>query len=200
MARAKANKALAEQRTDDVLRIILDGAMHHDVVAFVREKEREPGSAWFVGEDGTPLSDGMIRRYQERAYRLIDQSHATSRKRLFRRHVAQLRNLFSRATTSGELSVARAVLRDLAEIQRLYPQPEDELRREVDQLRDMVRKLTDGTSTAPQGDCQSAPADRGTPDTVDRTAGPAETGPQPDSQPSGNESGCLADDVSPLSL
>jgi hypothetical protein len=161
MAKAKANKALAEQRVDDVLRIVLAGAMHHDIVAFVREKEQETGSAWFVPEDGTPLSDGMIRKYQERAYRLIEQSHEKSRRRLFRRHVAQLRHLYGSAYTSGELSTARAILRDLAEIQRLYPRPEDELRRELAELREMVRRWTDGDCHAPEGDRPAEGADRG---------------------------------------
>jgi hypothetical protein len=136
----KVNKAVAQQRTDDVLRILLDGAMLHDVISFVREKEKETGSPWFVEKDATPLSEAMIRKYIERGYELIDELHEKSRSRLLRRHVARLNHLYGRAMVSGELSVARAVLRDLAEAQRLLPKPEDELRAELAELRAMLTK------------------------------------------------------------
>src|SRR5262249_49154062 len=148
---AKADKALAARRVDDVLRIRLDGARWWDVRDFVREKEKEEGSAWFVAAGDKPLSDAMIRKYQERADRLVDQEHEKSRKRLFRRHVARLNHLYGRATTTGELSVARAILRDLAEMQRLLPRPEDELEKEVRQLREMLKGITDGPGNAAAG-------------------------------------------------
>jgi hypothetical protein len=50
----KANKAVAQRRTDEVLRLVLDGAMHHDIVAFVREKEQQSWSAWSVPKNGLP--------------------------------------------------------------------------------------------------------------------------------------------------
>ena len=102
MTRSKASKGVAEQRTDEVLRIVLDGAQLHDICAFVRNQEKEKGSVWFVAEDATPLSDATIRRYQQRAYRLIDAHHEKSRKRLLRRHglrvlIPRSRSLDSRA-------------------------------------------------------------------------------------------------------
>jgi hypothetical protein len=118
---AKADKALVQRRVDDLLRIRLDGAQWWDIREFVREKEQEQGSAWFLAEGEEPLSDSQIRRYQQKADKLVYESHERSRRKLFRRHLAQRRNLFARAATSGELSVALAVLKDEAELLGLYP-------------------------------------------------------------------------------
>jgi hypothetical protein len=116
----KADKALAARRVDDILRIRLDGAQWWDVREFVREKEREQGSAWFVADGDKPLSDAMIRKYQEKADRLIELAHEKSRRKLFRRHLAQRRNLYARATTTGDLRTALACLRDEGELLGLY--------------------------------------------------------------------------------
>jgi hypothetical protein len=118
---AKADKALAARRLDDILRIRLDGAQWWDVREFVREKEKEEGSAWHVGPDGKPLSDAMIRKYQERADKLVYESHEKSRKKLFRRHLAQRRNLYARATTAGDIRTALACLDSEADLLGLYP-------------------------------------------------------------------------------
>lgn len=116
MARTNASKAIAEARVGELLAILLDGAQSWDAFQFVREKEKEPESVWHVPEDATPLSDAMIRKYVTRAYKLMDGAFEKSRGKLLRRHVAKLHHLYGRATTSGELSVARAVLRDLGDI------------------------------------------------------------------------------------
>jgi hypothetical protein len=105
-AMAKADKALAARRVEDILRIRLDGAEWWDVVQYVRENQSALGSAWFLADGEKPLSDAMIRKYQERADKLVVQSHEKSRKKLLRRHLAQRRNLYSRAVTTGELATA----------------------------------------------------------------------------------------------
>jgi hypothetical protein len=117
---AKADKALAARRVDDILRIRLDGAQFWDVREFVREKEKEQGSAWFLADGETPLSDSQIRRYQQKADRFMAESHERSRKKLLRRHLAQRRNLYARATTTGDLRTALACLRDEGELLGLY--------------------------------------------------------------------------------
>src|SRR5262245_731680 len=118
---AKADKALVARRVDEVLRIRLDGAQFWDVREFVREKEKQEGSAWFVGEGGKPLSDSQIRRYQTQADKLLEQAHERSRRKLFRRHLAQRRHLYARAVTSGDLRTALACTQDEAKLLGLYP-------------------------------------------------------------------------------
>jgi hypothetical protein len=123
-----ADKALAARRVDDILRIRLDGAQWWDVREFVREKEKEQGSAWFVAEGEEALSDSQIRRYQTRADTLMMRSHERSRKKLFRRHLAQRRNLFARAVRTGDTATALRVLQDEAELCGLYPAKRHEVR------------------------------------------------------------------------
>jgi hypothetical protein len=117
---AKADKALAARRVDEVLRIRLDGAEFWDVREYVREKQAEPGSAWHLEEGATPLSDSQLRRYQQRADALLERSHERSRKKLLRRHLAKRRNLYAKATLAGDVRAALACLRDEAELLGLY--------------------------------------------------------------------------------
>jgi hypothetical protein len=120
--RAKADKALAARRVEDILRIRLDGAEWWDVVQFVRENQSEQGSAWFLAEGEKPLSEAMIRKYQERADKLVIESHEKSRKKLLRRHLAQRRNLYARAVTTGELATALRCLDSEALLLGLHTQ------------------------------------------------------------------------------
>jgi hypothetical protein len=147
----KADKATATRRVHDLLAVVLDGAQGWDVFQYVRTQEQQEGTVWFVGDAATPLSDAMIRKYLTRTYKLLESAQEKSRRRLLRRHVARLNHLYARATTTGELSVARAVLRDLAEIQRLLPRPEDELRREIEELKKMLGEVEHGTEKVQAG-------------------------------------------------
>jgi hypothetical protein len=69
----------------------------------------------------------MIRKYQEKADKLVEQSHEKSRKKLFRRHLAQRRHLYARAATTGDIRTALACLGDEAELLGLYPPKRTEL-------------------------------------------------------------------------
>jgi hypothetical protein len=140
MTTAKANKALVAKRVEDLLRIRLDGAQHWDVCEYVREKQAEPASCWFVAEGETPLSDSQIRRYLQRADEMIYATHERSRKRLFRRHLAQRRHLYARAVTTGDLRTALAVLQDEAKLTGL--DYDDQLVRELAILRKRIDELT----------------------------------------------------------
>jgi hypothetical protein len=118
----RASKVLVGRRITDLLQVRLDGAQHWDVCEYVREKQADKGSCWFVAEGETSLSDSQIRRYLQRADELIYATGERSRKRLLRRHLAQRRRLYSRAVLSGDLRTALAVLRDEADLLKLYPQ------------------------------------------------------------------------------
>ena len=118
---AKADKALVRQRVDDLYRIVLEGALWPvDTCEYVREKQAEAGSLWFLAEGETPLSESQIRRYQQKADKLIEQAGTHSRKRLFRRHLAQRRHLFAKANLAGDIGTALRCLRDEAELLGLY--------------------------------------------------------------------------------
>src|SRR5579884_3175386 len=85
----KPSKAIITRRTEEVLRIILDGAeVGWDLCEYVREQEKTEGSIWFVAEGEKPLSYSQIRRYAVKAEKLIAESCRASRKKLLRRHLA----------------------------------------------------------------------------------------------------------------
>jgi hypothetical protein len=62
-AKARANKEQVKARVAALVRIVLDGAMSLDIEEYVREKERDPESVWFVPEGETPLGYSQVRRY-----------------------------------------------------------------------------------------------------------------------------------------
>jgi hypothetical protein len=118
---AKASKALAACRVEDLVQVRLDGAfLFSQIREFVREREKEPGSPWFLAAGEESLSDSQIRRYVQQADQLIGESFEHSRKRLRRRHLAQRRNLYARAVISGDIRTAAVVLRDEADLLGLY--------------------------------------------------------------------------------
>jgi hypothetical protein len=130
--KARASKATKQQRIEEILSIVLDGAQApHDLRAFVREKESEEGSVWYLQDGQNPLSDSQIRRYAAEADKLIAESCRASRKKLIRRHRARRENLYAKAVLSGDLRTALAVLRDQAELEALYPPKDAETERRL---------------------------------------------------------------------
>ncbi len=119
--KGKPTKAQVQLRTEEILRIRLDGAEFWDVREYVREKEQEEGSVWQLPEGGKPLSDPTLWRYIGLADELVKASCLSSRKKLLRRHLAQRRNLFAKAVSAGDYRTALAVAKDEAELQGLYP-------------------------------------------------------------------------------
>jgi hypothetical protein len=117
----KATKAQTQARVEEVLRIRLDGAEVWDLREYVREKELEPGSVWELPPGGKPLSDNQLWRYLAKADQFIAESCRASRKKLLRCHLAQRRNLYAKAVSSGDYRTALALLRDEAELQGIYP-------------------------------------------------------------------------------
>src|SRR5262245_54512780 len=119
---SRASKELVTARVNDLLRILLDGAEPGwDLCEFVREREQEEGSCSHLAEGERPLSYSQIRRYAARAEKLIARSCRTSRKKLLRQHMAMRRRLYAAAVHQGDIRAAASVLKDLAELQGLYP-------------------------------------------------------------------------------
>ena len=140
MARQKADTALSERRVNDILDILLDGAQSWDVFHFVRENQATE-SNWTLAEGQEPLSDGAIKKYITRAYRLMDGAFEKSRGKLLRRHVTMLNHVYARSMKAQEYSVARATLKDLAEVQRLLPNPAEQLERVVEEMAHRIKEL-----------------------------------------------------------
>jgi hypothetical protein len=117
----RATEAQIAARTEEVLRIRLDGAEFWDLREYAREKEKEEGSAWFLAEGEPPMSDGQLRRYAQWADDLIAESCREEREATVRRHLAQRRNLYARAVNKGDERTALSVLCDEAKLLDLYP-------------------------------------------------------------------------------
>ena len=119
--KGKPTKAQVQLRTEEILRIRLDGAEAWDVREYVHEKEKEPGSPWELVEAGKPLSDSQLWRYIAKADALIAESCRASRKKLLRRHLAQRRNLYAKAVSQGDLRAALAAADSEAKLLDLFP-------------------------------------------------------------------------------
>jgi hypothetical protein len=118
------------------LRIRLDLAEFWDVREFVREKEKEEGSLWFLLPDEKPLSDSQIRRYLLAADKLIAESCRASRRTLTRRHLARRRNIAAKALSAGDYRAALAALDSEAKLQGLFPSADGPLLDELRRLRE----------------------------------------------------------------
>jgi hypothetical protein len=118
----RASKDRVDARVNDLVNVILDGCvLDFDLCEFVREREKEPGSPWHLADGETPLSYSQIRRYANRAEKVIQDTARTSRKRLLRSHVARRNHLYAKAVNQGDLRAAAGILKDLGELQGLYP-------------------------------------------------------------------------------
>src|SRR5216683_221680 len=98
----KADALRVAQRVEELVRIRLDGAQWWDVREYAREMEQTDGSPWKLGKGQKPMSDGHLRRYVQRADRLILASVKEKRSKAIRRHLSQRRNLFAKAVNSGD--------------------------------------------------------------------------------------------------
>jgi hypothetical protein len=117
----KPTQATIRQRVEELLSIRLEGATFVDARRYVAEKEAEGVAPWTIPEGGKPVSERTLWRYLQQTDKLIAESCRESRKRLFRRHLAQRRHLYAAAYQQGDIKTALSVLKDEAELRGLYP-------------------------------------------------------------------------------
>jgi hypothetical protein len=152
----RATNAEVLLRVEEVLRIRLDGAEFWDIRDYVREKEKEEGSPWFLKPGEEPMSDTQIWRYSKKADDMILEAHEENRDKLYRRHLAQRRRLYARAVNAGDIGTALRVLRDEAQMIGLYPSADDAALKELEKLKGELDK-----SLAQERDSQGQGPDRG---------------------------------------
>ena len=198
----KANKATIQARVDDVLRIQLDGAEFPDVRQYVAEQEAKGVAPWTIPEGGKPVSERQLWRYVALSDRLLRDSALTNRKKRLRLHFARRKSLYARAIATGQLNVALAVLKDLAELEGFYggelARQVEELRREIEALK---RQSHDDNGDPPPAD--GHPPRAGAPEGgAGGEPGPAPlpAGPEPPDDGRGDNPGLLAADVAPLDI
>jgi hypothetical protein len=151
----RASKAQVDARVNDLVNIILDGAvLEFDLCEFVREREEEEGSPWHLAEGETPLSYSQIRRYAARAEEVIQDTARTNREAQLRTHIARRNHLYALALQQGDIRAAAGVLKDLADLQGLYPRgggEAEELARQMAELRQQLEKANADPSKPPPG-------------------------------------------------
>lgn len=190
----KPSPAIVKQRTEELARIILDGAEPPwDTCAYVREKEAEPGSAWEVLVDGKPLSESQIRRYVAKANDLIGESCRARRKQLLRRHLARRRNLYAKAVSQGDIRAALACLDSEAKLLGLF---DDEVTRLIDQLQKDIETLKashDPSNTPPPTGTDDSRCTHAPDEGAAATGGATPPRPGPHDDRSGHGAGPVAD-------
>jgi hypothetical protein len=123
------------QRVEQVLQIVLLGGELADLRNYATEKK------WHV-------SNSQLYRYQQRAMEICVAQRERDREKLFARMTLQLRAIYARAMEGGDLRVARAVLRDEADLYGLGPRSTADLAEEVEDLRKQVEEYKNGGQTA----------------------------------------------------
>jgi hypothetical protein len=204
----RASKDLVDARVNDLVGIILDGAvLEFDLCEFVREKEQEPGTPWALAGGEKPLSYSQIRRYAARAERVIADSTRTSRKRRLRKHLARRDRLYALAVQQGDIRAALAAADSQAKLEGLFEWKLDELARQVEALQNEVEALKhDRRHVAPPG---NAPAAGSSSADGSRGPGPARGPGEPDGTAAGGRDEprplaggapdpAFAEDVAPL--
>jgi hypothetical protein len=120
--KSKASRAEVTERVAEVLRIRLDGAAFHDVVAHAKEK-------------GWNVSERQCGRYLAQADDLLAKRRERSRNRSISLHLARREGLFARALNAADYRTALAILDSTAKLQNLFESER--------QLKDLNAALTE---------------------------------------------------------
>lgn len=104
----RSTEAEVSQRVEAILRLRIDGAAFADL--------RE-----FAGEQGWGVSDSMLRKYIEKANKLLKERTERSRSHTLRLHRARREALYARALQAADFRTALAVLDSDAKLIGLFP-------------------------------------------------------------------------------
>ena len=153
---AKGSKAQVAARLEEVIRIRLDGAQHHDICQYASEK-------------GWGLSDRQVRRYTSQADKLLAERREKNRKLTVALSLARREALYARAVNAGDYRTALAILTDKDKLQGFYPADKEirELARLTAQQEKRVREL--------EAKIDSGQRDSATTPTNGQAAGPTPT-------------------------
>ena len=105
----KSDESEVAQRVEEVLRLILDGWQHHEILQHIAEQD------WGVQQR-------QAYEYIRRAHDLMVERLDKKRKPMIARHIAQRERLFKRCVDAEDFKTALAVLTDIAKLRGLYPE------------------------------------------------------------------------------
>ena len=121
MLKKRADLLTRQRRTDEFVRIRLRGAKFWDLKEYVREKEKELGSAWHLLDGQAPMCDAQIGIYQRQADDVIIASVEQDREKVIARSLARREELYACALAAGEIRTALSCEQDLGALLGLYP-------------------------------------------------------------------------------
>jgi hypothetical protein len=112
----KASKAEVMQRVEAIFELRLGGAEYHDIAKYAdatKDFDGNPKEPWRVKET-------QLREYIRRADALCQRRLDSRADHLLTRHILQRRRLYAHALEVGDLRTALAILKDEADLERLY--------------------------------------------------------------------------------
>jgi hypothetical protein len=148
----RATKAQVRQRVEEFLRIKLDGAALWDLKEFVAERVGKGCPVW----GDKPLCYSSLYRYSRLADRLIEESSRAGRRKLYRRHLAQRRNLYAKAVSAGDLRTALACLDSEADLLGLRPPKDAELVKRLEKAEAALAALATPPDPSPWSETEPA--------------------------------------------
>ncbi len=122
----KSTDAEVALRVDEIYRIRIDGAQFHDV------REYSVKMGWNI-------SDSMLRKYIERANKLLRERRERVRATLFSMHLTRVEALYARSVAAADFRTALACLQDAAKANRLYPDDKNLAK----QLGELLKRLAE---------------------------------------------------------
>lgn len=108
-------KARTLKRVDEVIGLILAGALMRDVLEYANSADPE------TGKEPWNVKRRTVEKYITLAYRRLARQSDETREQMLARHKAQRRALYARCVRTGDNANARAILKDEAELLGLYP-------------------------------------------------------------------------------
>jgi hypothetical protein len=118
----RPGKEVSAARVREVANVLLDGAVPGlDVLDFIREREADQDSPFYVTEDRRPLSYSQCRKIIKRAQNLIGETIKQDREKLLDLHLARRRNLYAKAVAIADYRCALSILQDECELLGMYP-------------------------------------------------------------------------------
>jgi hypothetical protein len=159
-AKKKSDAIEVERRVNELLRLRLDGAQHHDLMDYATEK-------------GWGVTDRQIRTYMQRVDAILIERMEKKRRPVIARHLAQRQALFARAVNAADYRTALAILDSEAKLRGLFPDKDAKellkvLGIQAGRIEELEKRL------ARPGATQGADTTAGPPA---GPAGPADTGP-----------------------
>jgi hypothetical protein len=115
--RSRATQALSKRRLHELAQLLLEQP-RLSIFHYVREKESEPGSLWFI-DGGQPLTLSQVYRYIQRAEKMLGERFGRDLQGAVSTHLGRLERLYREAVLDGDKRLALSALNSQRESLKL---------------------------------------------------------------------------------